>query len=148
MSAVVCDCADEMGDALPAVNLGTGRHAIQIAAGGQHTCAILDNNDLKCWGQGGDGRLGYAPAGSAGSAPSTNAAGYGQGSVGDLGDGAGEMGDDLPAVNLGSGRHAVYIVAGGAHTCAILDNADLKCWGKGDHGRLGLGDVVNRGDGG
>ena len=32
------------------VNLGSGRTAKAISAGYQHTCAILDNDTLKCWG--------------------------------------------------------------------------------------------------
>ena len=31
------------------------------------------------------------------------------------------------------------------HTCAILDNSQVKCWGHA-FGQLGLGDVVKRGD--
>lgn len=32
-----------------AVNLGTNRKATDIAVGGQHACAILDDGSLKCW---------------------------------------------------------------------------------------------------
>ena len=31
------------------------------------------------------------------------------------------------------------VAAGLAHTCAILDNGDLKCWGRDDYGELGDG---------
>ena len=57
------------------------------------------------------------------------------------------MGDSLTAVDLGSGRTAKVIVAGGSHTCAILDNSSIKCWGANATGQLGLGDDDNRGDG-
>ena len=63
------------------------------------------------------------------------------------GDGAGEMGDNLPSVDLGSGRSAKFIAAGGDHTCAILDDGSVKCWGRNDYGQLGYGDTQNRGDG-
>ena len=45
---------------------------------------------------------------------------------------------NLVAVNLGTGRGAVAVSAGRAHTYVILDNANLKCWGRWD-GELGYG---------
>ena len=36
----------EMGDVLPYLSLPTGRSVDMIEAGGSHTCALLDNNDL------------------------------------------------------------------------------------------------------
>ncbi|MBI4248007.1 MAG: hypothetical protein HY611_00775, partial [Elusimicrobia bacterium] len=35
---------------------------------------------------------------------------------------------------------------GGYHSCAVLKNGGLKCWGNNTYGQLGLGDVANRGD--
>lgn len=32
------------------VDLGTGRRAVQVSAGIYHTCAVLDDGKLKCWG--------------------------------------------------------------------------------------------------
>ena len=109
-----------MGDSLAVVPLGTGRHAVQLATGGYHTCVILDNNAMKCRGKGTDGQLG-------------------SGATAHLGDGAGEMGDNLAALELGAGRHAIQVSSGSLHTCAVLDNGDLKCWGGGGYGQLGSG---------
>ena len=57
---------------------------------------------------------------------------------------------DLPppnaSIKLGSGRTAKSITAGDFHTCAILDNSSIKCWGLNDSGQLGQGDSSNRGD--
>ena len=39
-----------MGDSLPVVNVGTGRTVKKVSAGSNSTCAILDNDTLKCWG--------------------------------------------------------------------------------------------------
>ena len=44
------DSPNEMGDYLPAVSLGTGRSAKAIALGGYHTCALIDDASVKCWG--------------------------------------------------------------------------------------------------
>ena len=121
------DGPNEMGDNLPTVNLGTGRTATAISAGGVHTCARLDNASVKCWGYN-DGQLGL-------------------GDTANRGDGPNEMGDNLPAVDLGTGRTATAINVGDLHTCALLDNATIKCWGANDSGELGLGDTPYRGDG-
>ncbi len=117
-----------MGDSLPAVALGTGRTAASVAAGGLHTCAILDNGQTKCWGSNAYGKLGL-------------------GDTAHRGDNAGEMGDALPTVNFGTGRVASLLAGGTVHTCAVLNNAGVKCWGFNSTGGLGLGDTSHRGDG-
>jgi alpha-tubulin suppressor-like RCC1 family protein len=102
----------EMGAALPAVDLGTGRKATQIATGGAHNCAILENGHVKCWGANTFGKLGI-----------------GEASTQSRGDAPGEMGNALPEVNLGTGRTAKLIAAGWGTTCAVLDDESIKCWG-------------------
>ncbi len=115
---------DETSMVMPTVNLGPGRTVKGVAVGGNHTCVILDNGSVKCWGDNGYGQLG----------------------LGDD-DAHTTMGDALATVDLGAGRTAKAISAGDNHTCAILDNDTLKCWGLGSSGQLGLGDSSNRGDG-
>ena len=39
------------GDFLPAVSLGAGLTATAIACGGEHSCALLSNAQIKCWGE-------------------------------------------------------------------------------------------------
>ncbi len=51
------DNSSEMA-ALTSINLGTGRTATAIAAGNEHSCALLDNASVKCWGYNGAGQLG------------------------------------------------------------------------------------------
>ena len=116
----------QMGGSLPEVALGDGRTALQISVGSQHSCALLDNFSVKCWGRGTYGQLGI-------------------GSTATIGDGAGEMGDSLTAVVFAAGRSARSIAAGSNHTCAILDNASVVCWGRGNSGQLGQGAISNIG---
>jgi hypothetical protein len=108
-----------------AVDLGPGRTAVAISAGDAHTCAILDNGGVLCWGYGGDGRLGYGNTNNVGDTQTP-------GSVG--------------PVDLGPGRTATAISAGSRHTCAILDNGSVLCWGYGGNGRLGYCNESNVGD--
>ena len=95
-----------------------------IAAGLEHSCAILDNSSVKCWGEG--KQLGIdSPA--------------------NKGDDPGEMAA-LPSINLGTGRTATAIAAGYYHSCAILDNSSVKCWGYNDKGQLGIDNSDNTGN--
>jgi alpha-tubulin suppressor-like RCC1 family protein len=116
-----------------AINLGTGitgvataRKATAIAAGNFHTCAILDNSSIKCWGFNASGQLGQGDTSTVWRAS--------------------DLGDSLLAVDLGAGRTARAIATGDNQTCAILDDASIKCWGSNTAGQLGLGNTSNRGD--
>ena len=117
----------DLGSALTTVNLGDGRTATAISAGGNFTCAILDNGSVKCWGLNNFGQLG-------------------QNSTTWLGDTANEMGENLLPVFLGSDRTAKTIAASNDTVCVTLDNDTLKCWGANSNGQLGTGDTNQRGD--
>ena len=103
---------DSTKDTPQYVDLGTNRTAKSVSNGWSHTCAILDNGSLKCWGHNSYGQLGI------GSTTDQNTPQY---------------------VDLGTGRTAVSVSMGTHHTCAILDDSSLKCWGLGGSGQLGLG---------
>ncbi len=120
------DDESKMGEMLSAVNLGTNRTAKTIDAGGAHTCVILDNDRVKCWGANGFGQLGLGDQDSRGGTDDS-------------------MGENLLAVNLGMGRTAKYLSTGQYHTCAILDDNSVKCWGYNSAGQLGLGNEDDRG---
>jgi alpha-tubulin suppressor-like RCC1 family protein len=179
----VGDNAGEMGDNLPFVSLG-GPFTSSVAAGPNHTCSILSDNTLKCWGFNSSGQLGLENTTNAGSTSPTMAlnlavvdlagvpvqiitshdnevcallagtvkcwgdgslGGLGKGTVNNLGDGVSEMGVNLTAIDFGAGRSVIKLFP--KTTCALLDNHELKCWGRNDSGQLGLGDTLNRGDG-
>ena len=123
----------ELGNALPIVDLGTGRTVQQFSTSLWHACALLDNGRIKCWGDNGNGRLGI-------------------GDQDDRGDTDNEMGDNLPYVDLGTDSDsnpwtAKKVVAGYQTSCAILSNDQIKCWGRNSAGELGTGDTSARGDG-
>ena len=115
---------DEAPAAAGPVDLGSGRTAVAISAGAAHTCAVLDNGAVRCWGSGASGRLGYADGATIGDDETAGSAG---------------------PVDIGGGR-AVAISAGAEHTCARLDDGGVRCWGNGGQGRLGLCAVATIGD--
>ena len=174
---------DEIPASVARVDLGAGRTAKAITAGGSHTCAILDNDAVRCWGFGSAGRLGYANTTDVGDTETPGSVGpvdlgagrtakaitagqihtcaildtdevrcWGLSTGGQLGYGNGTtIGDDetpgsAGPVDLGAGRTATAITAGQAHTCAILDNDTVRCWGSASLGQLGYGNTTNIGD--
>ena len=90
--------------------------------------AILANGTVKFWGINDYGQLG-------------------QGNTTRLGDNSGEMGDNLPAIDLGTGRTATAISSGRYMAMALLDNGTVKAWGYNNKGQLGQGHTQNIGDG-
>ncbi len=134
------DTGETPGSVAP-VDLGAGRPAVSISAGGAHSCVVLqdantpNDSNARCWGFGDNGELGYGNTADRElrRLPPEN------------------IGDDEPAgsggpVNLGSNRRAVAISAGARHTCALLDDGNVRCWGLGGNGELGYGNTSNIGD--
>jgi hypothetical protein len=91
---------------------------LAVAAGGNHSCALLTNGSVKCWGSN---------------------------DFGQLGDGTTSQRTTPTAVSMPSDSGAVVaITAGKNHTCALTDKAAIYCWGANASGQLGSGDSVNR----
>lgn len=82
---------------------------VTVATGSKHACALHNDASVSCWGDG---------------------------SLGQLGDGNG-AGSPTPVVV--SGLSATEIAAGEDHTCAVRLGGDVVCWGRNDDGRLGDG---------
>lgn len=125
------DHPGEMGTALAEIDLGAGRTVKQVSAGKNHACAILDDGSLKCWG--------LAAYGRTGNGLESHDSSY-------IGDAAGEMAA-LSPVDLGTGRTARHVSCGGSHTCVVLDDNTLKCFGWGTYGETGRGKRVMLGIG-
>lgn len=164
--------------------LPSGRTPITMASGTGHTCVLLDTGYLQCWGSNSAGQLGLGLPASGSSAaigddesPSTaggvqlanvasisargnsSCAGlvtgglrcWGLNSKGQLGygDTTSRGGDNaskpsvLPDISFGSGVSARQVAMGTAHTCALLSNGQVKCWGRDNLGQLGDATVLS-----
>ena len=103
-----------------AVNVTTLQHtqrdAVVIGAGFRHTCALLDNGSIGCWGMGDDEEFGDGTF----SQSELNNARY---------------------VSLPQNRTAITLEVGDDHNCAILDDNSTWCWGKNTNGQRGDGGV-------
>jgi alpha-tubulin suppressor-like RCC1 family protein len=104
-------------------DVALGGTAVELAAGAGHTCARLSTGTIRCWGDGADGRLGY-------------------GSTQAIGD------DETPAAagDVALGAKAIQVAAGQRHTCALLEDGALRCWGDGSQAQLGLPSSATIGD--
>jgi alpha-tubulin suppressor-like RCC1 family protein len=93
-----------------------GGPVVQLAAGLQHTCALLEGGAVRCWGQNYDGQLGH-------------------GHTRHIGD------DELPATagDVPVGGRATQVGTGWYHTCAIMETGAARCWGFNHYGQLGYG---------
>nr|WP_244238985.1 RTX toxin [Corallococcus carmarthensis] len=116
-----------LGDGEPVASFGyvnLGGPAIRIAVGAEHSCAVMATGKVRCWGRNQYGQLGY-------------------GNTNNIGD------DEQPwkagDVDLG-GATATDVAAGGTHTCALLSNDKMLCWGYNLHGQLGQAHTLTIGD--
>lgn len=85
--------------------------AVAISAGNEHTCALLEFGQIKCWGRNGNGQLGNSLFSTI----------------------------SIPFPVAGLASPATAISAGAQHTCAGLDSGYVQCWGLGSAGQLGNG---------
>ena len=91
-----------------------GTNVLQVVAGYSHTCALRSGGDVYCWGDNSLGQLGV------GSTTSSQA----------------------PAQVTGLPSPAVQLTVGSNHTCALLNDYSVYCWGLGTAGQLGVGSVI------
>jgi alpha-tubulin suppressor-like RCC1 family protein len=106
---------------------------VSMHLGSFHTCVMLDTTEVKCFGLNQNGQLGLGDRKSRGRFNH-------------------EMGSYLPAVDFGTDRYAVRVFnSAGVTMCALLNSAELKCWGGNQGYALGtsiaesdnIGDTAN-----
>lgn len=133
-----------------------------ISTGIRHSCALTTGGGVKCWGQNAYGQLGdgtttdrTAPVNVSGltSGVASISAGEQHSCARTTGGGAkcwgtnsnGQLGDNTTTQRLtpvyvnGLTSGVTAIAAGNFHTCALITNGGMKCWGKNNVGQLGDG---------
>lgn len=141
--------------------------ATAIAIGYNVTCAVLHDGGVKCWGRNDSGQLGDGTASEYRSTPVTVAGISGATAVATSGvhtcvvaagqvkcwgfNGWGALGDGTTenrltpgaAVDLG-GATATAITIGWSHTCVLVSDGSMQCWGSNAAGQLGDGTRLTR----
>ncbi|MBT4639257.1 MAG: hypothetical protein HN929_04130, partial [Chloroflexi bacterium] len=107
---------DRLGDSTSGsgstpVQVATIDSVLQLSVGKDHSCAVNDNGQVWCWGEGSNGKLGNE---------STSV--------------------QKTPVQVSNISSALQVAAGDEHTCAVIDNSyssTVQCWGLATNGRLG-----------
>jgi alpha-tubulin suppressor-like RCC1 family protein len=86
--------------------------AVDVDGGGYHTCARFADGTLQCWGRNDQRQLGNA-------ATTTDISTV-----------------PVPVTGITT---ATAVTAGAFHTCALLGDGTVRCWGQNDFGQLGNG---------
>ncbi|KAA0157915.1 hypothetical protein FNF31_05643 [Cafeteria roenbergensis] len=102
-----------------------GGTAVTVAAGDYHSLVLLEGGEVKAFGKGENGRLGYGSTANVGSSRSS-----------------------LPSQQAGMslGGKAVAVAAGGGHSVVLLDDGSVWAFGSGMAGQLGYGSTSDVGD--
>ena len=87
-------------------------NAVALGGGYNHACALLADGTMRCWGHNIFGQLGDPASVPTGSAVPVTVSGI-------------------------NGARA--ITTGAFHTCAVLQDGTLRCWGHNGQGQLGDG---------
>jgi alpha-tubulin suppressor-like RCC1 family protein len=121
-----------LGPSQPYITFSSSDAAVDLSAGGSHTCAVFDRAlsaggaGIRCWGSGHEGQLG------------TN-------DRQQIGDNPTEM-STLNFISFSDAAAPASVSAGFNHTCAVFAGDATRCWGSGSHGALGQDSTANVGD--
>jgi len=175
-AAPVCSAAHACGFQCDPGWLRSGagcQQATAVSAGFLHTCALLADGAVRCWGANDRGQLGNGSTADAAlpvavalpGAASAIVSGYnhacavvggtvwcwGDNTFGQVGNGSAAPMESSPVevtgltgvLGLGAGNTGLTTSPYG-HTCAILADRSLACWGAGTAGQLGDGGTSSR----
>ena len=98
------------------VQFPDGKLVKSMGMGLKHTCAILEDDTLTCWGLD---------------------------AFGALGNGNSDTTDKYTpqTISTPADRKVVKVEPGATHTCILLDDGGVMCWGRDNVGQLGNGDT-------
>lgn len=116
------DESDDLAHAGESVELVFPTPAVQLVAGWNHVCVLMESGAVRCWGQNIRGVLGYGDD-------------YGRGNL--------ESAEFIEDVPLG-GPAAMLLGPGQYENCAVMRAGGLRCWGANWDGHFGYpfsGDV-------
>lgn len=99
----------------PRFTTGLSGAPLAVATGLEHSCALMAGGSVYCWGRNNYGQLGISTSTSSTSTPT----------------------------QVSSISNAIAIAAGDDHTCTLLADGTVRCWGRADDGRLGDGEYVS-----
>lgn len=99
----------------PVTPLTFGAAILDVATNYFHSCAVLSNFTVQCWGYNDEGQLGDGTTTNSG-IPLT-----------------------VPAI-----WSATRVATGQAHSCAMLSDGHVLCWGHNQRGQLGDGTFISR----
>ena len=160
--------------ALEPVAVGGLTGAVALATGYGHVCARLADGTMRCWGENRQGQLGNGTTASPGTPHPVTVSGitglgafttgayhtcavpadgkvrcWGRNDMGQLGDGTLTSSSTPVQVETGSGplTGVTALAGGGSHTCALLSNGTVRCWGENDQGQLGDGTTLSKRNG-
>ncbi len=155
-------CRAPLMAAQPVPVVAPGATWKHVSTSPQFACAIAIDGSLWCWGQNASGRLGLGDALPSPNVPTrvgdatdwsavatggTHTCGLRAGKLNCFGDnGLGQLGDGGVATpyapvpkQIGGASSWIAVAAGQSHTCAVLGDHTLYCWGDDTFGQLGAG---------
>jgi alpha-tubulin suppressor-like RCC1 family protein len=107
----------------------TSEQFVQLALGVQHGCALTADGRAFCWGNNNRGQLG-----------ATTTVICGDPTI------PGELlvGCSPVPIAVSTALRFTALTGGFFHTCGLVANGDVYCWGANDYGQLGVGDKQTR----